>query len=208
QQQQPSPLHHPGCPVVVPPASSVGPSIATDSSSAQYRPSPWTRFRYNTMNPAPDTLRPLRGVLTPFRPRQRRYEPPVPRWNPRAADFHAIRSQLPPLTSRAACARYRLGRKSAVLHHRLTKRLDSTRKLVRELHMRILHLLDAHIPSPSNIAYVIHDLERACHALRAAGRHHIVAADPPSFSTQLYGLLKLTTPPRDPSSTAHSFFGG
>ncbi|KAJ7465469.1 hypothetical protein B0H11DRAFT_2050077 [Mycena galericulata] len=181
QQQPPPPLHHPGCLVVVPPASSVGPSIATDSSSTQYRPSPWTRFRHNTMNPAPDTLRPLRGVLAPFRPRQQRYEPPVPRWNPRAADFHAIRSQLPPLTSRAACARYRLGRKSAVLHHRLTKRLDYTRNF--------------RASSP-------------CHALRAAGRHHIVAADPPSFSTQLYGLLKLTTPPRDPSSTAHSFFGG
>ncbi|KAJ7480517.1 hypothetical protein B0H11DRAFT_1242311, partial [Mycena galericulata] len=209
------PLHHPGCLVVVPPASSVGPSIAADSSSAQDRPSPWTRFRHNTMNPAPDTLRPLRRVLPPFCPRQRRYEPPVLRRNPRAAGFHAIRSQLPPLTSRAACARYRLGRKTATSHRTLTRRLDRFQKQLETLKKHLLHILDTRtLLSPAALTSVIHDVERAsslCRSLKAATFPHTIPGDLSSLSslsTLLHGLLRPSTSPRGPSSTVAEFFGG
>ncbi|KAJ7224186.1 hypothetical protein GGX14DRAFT_557074 [Mycena pura] len=49
----------------------------------------------------------------PFRPRKRAPGPPLPRFNRRAVKFHAIHLRLPPLSSRAACARYRLGKKTA-----------------------------------------------------------------------------------------------
>ncbi|KAK6969593.1 hypothetical protein R3P38DRAFT_2814157 [Favolaschia claudopus] len=61
--------HHRFRVLVVPPASCHGRSIAADSSLAQDRPPPWTRFRPRTMPPAPDKPR---QSYPPFRPRQRR----------------------------------------------------------------------------------------------------------------------------------------
>ncbi|KAK7034900.1 hypothetical protein R3P38DRAFT_3493245 [Favolaschia claudopus] len=71
------------------------------------------------MPPAPNTpptQENARRPWPPFRPRQPRADTPHfpgPRWNPRTAKFLAIRSKQPPLTSHAASARYRLGRKTA-----------------------------------------------------------------------------------------------
>ncbi|KAJ7804093.1 hypothetical protein B0H13DRAFT_635304, partial [Mycena leptocephala] len=62
-------------------------------------------------------LTPPHPHIPPFRGRQRVSDSPIPRFNPRAAKFYAIRSRLPPLTSRAACARYRLSRKTAIPLH-------------------------------------------------------------------------------------------
>ncbi|KAJ7228371.1 hypothetical protein GGX14DRAFT_554470 [Mycena pura] len=159
------------------------------------------------MNPAPDTLR---RVLHPFRPRQRRYEPPVP--NTRAADFHAIRSQLPALTSRAACARYRLGRKTAITHRTLTRQLDCVRKQLETLEKHLLHILDTRtLLSPVALTSVIHDVECAsslCRSLNAATFPHTIPRDLSSLSTLLHGLLRPATSPRVPSSTVVDFFGG
>ncbi|KAJ7939069.1 hypothetical protein B0H13DRAFT_1851240 [Mycena leptocephala] len=203
--------HHPRWFVVVPPASSVGPSIAADSSSAQDRPQPWTRFRHNPMTPAPDTP-PLPRI--PFRPRQRRADaPPIPtRRTNRAARFRAIRSRQASLTSRAACARYRLGRKTAIRPRALMRRLDCVQKHLIMLHKNLLHLLDTRtLLSPAAFASVIHDVERAsslCRSLSAAAPPHSIPGDLSSLSTLLHGPLKLTMPPCVPSSTSAAFFGG
>ncbi|KAJ7934468.1 hypothetical protein B0H13DRAFT_2305564 [Mycena leptocephala] len=166
--------HHLRWVVVVPAASSLGHSHAAVSSSAQDRPYPRTRFRHNNMiNMIIDTSPIDPSHVPPFRPRQRRSSfTPIPRFNPRTVKFCAIRSRLSPITSRATCARYRLGR---ARQHRLTKQLDYTERLLHELHARVLHLLDAPILSPPTFACVIHDLEREsslCHALRAADCPH------------------------------------
>jgi len=155
-----------------------------------------------------DTLPPS---TPPFRSRQRRIFSPIPRFNPRTVKFRAIRSRLPPLTSRTACARYRLGRREAVRHHALTKRLDSVNKHLRELHARLLHLLDSPILLPAPIlASVIHDVEGAsslCRALGDVGHDHSLHGTLPSLSTSLHGHLKPATP-CVPPSTLVDFFGG
>ncbi|KAJ7037579.1 hypothetical protein C8F04DRAFT_1256791 [Mycena alexandri] len=54
---------------------------------------------------------------TPFRPKQQRADmTPIARWNPCTAKFLTICDSQPPLTSCAACARYRLGRKTTDHH--------------------------------------------------------------------------------------------
>jgi len=151
-------------------------------------------------DPAPPPPR-----IPPFRPRQRRADaPPIPRWNPRAVKFRAIRSWLPSPTSHAACARHRLGRKAAVQHRALTKRLDVIQKHLSQLHTHILHLLDSPILlPPATIASVIHDVARAsslCRTLSAAGPSHTIHRPHSSVSTPLHGRLKPTTPPCVPSS--------
>ncbi|KAF7368383.1 hypothetical protein MVEN_00160100 [Mycena venus] len=156
--------------------------------------------------PAPPSPR-----IPPFRPRQRRADaPPIPRWNPRAAKFHAIRSRLPSPTSHAACARYRLGRKAAVRHRTLTKCLDAVQKHLSQLHTHILHLLESPTLLPSaTMASVIHDVECAsslCCALSAAGPSRTIHRSHSSVPTLLHGRLKLTTPPCVPSSTPADFF--
>lgn len=107
--------HHLPQVVVVPAASSIGLSIAVDSSSAQDRPLPWTRFRHRTTTP-PSMTDPASSDphIPPFRGRQAIYHHPGPRFNARAVKFHALRMQLPLRTSHAACARYRLGQKNTI----------------------------------------------------------------------------------------------
>ncbi|KAJ7925517.1 hypothetical protein B0H13DRAFT_2314321 [Mycena leptocephala] len=151
--------------------------------------------------------------ISPFRPRQRRADaPPIPRWNPRAAKFLAIRSRQPPVTSHAACARYRLGRKAADRHRTLTRRIDHAQKHLIALHTHILHLLHCRtLLQPATLASVIHDVERAsslCRSLSASAPSHSLPIDFHSSSTSLHGSLKLATPPCVPLSTPVEFFGG
>ncbi|KAJ7044642.1 hypothetical protein C8F04DRAFT_1388977 [Mycena alexandri] len=149
----------------------------------------------------------------PFCPRQRRADmPPIARWNPRAAKFLAIRASQPPLTSRAACARHRLGRKTADRHHALTRRFARLRKELIELNTNITRLHNTHaILAPTIIASVIHHAERASslyRTLRAAVSAGSIPDTFSSISTSLHGSLELPTPPRVPSSTLVDFFGG
>ncbi|KAJ7887950.1 hypothetical protein B0H13DRAFT_2342205 [Mycena leptocephala] len=150
--------HHPRCVVLVPAASSIGPSIAA---------------------------------------------------NPHAAKFLAIRSQQPPVTSHAACARYRLGRKAADRHRTLTRRIDHAQKHLIALHTHILYLLHCHtLLQPATLASVIHDVERAsslCRSLSASAPSHSLPINFHSSSTLLHGSLKLATPPCVPSSTPVDF---
>ncbi|KAJ7751433.1 hypothetical protein B0H16DRAFT_831817, partial [Mycena metata] len=179
--------------VLVPAATSFGPS-----------------FRHANMNIASEKISPLH---TAFRPRQRRADmPPIARWDPRAAKFLAIRASQPPVSSRAACARYRLGRKTADRHNALMRRFDRLRRDLTELNTTILRLYDTHtILPPSILANVIHDVERASslyRTLRAAAAVDIIPEDISLPSTLLHGSLKPSTPPCVPSSTPVDFFGG
>ncbi|KAJ7928234.1 hypothetical protein B0H13DRAFT_2311778 [Mycena leptocephala] len=151
--------------------------------------------------------------ISPFRPRQRRVDaPPIPRWNPRAVKFLAIRSRQPPVTSHAACARYRLGRKAADRHRTLTRRFDHAQNHLIALHTRILHLLHScTFVQPATLASVIHDVDRAsslCRSLSAGVLLHDAPVLISSSSTWLHGSFKLAMPPCVPSSTPADFFGG
>ncbi|KAJ7773864.1 hypothetical protein B0H16DRAFT_1684839 [Mycena metata] len=197
QQPQPPPLH--------PPAGALC-SFRPPRASGP----PWTRFRHANMNIASEKISPLH---TAFRPRQRRADiPPIARWDPRAAKFLAIRASQPPVSSRAACARYRLGRKTADRHNALMRRFDRLRRDLTEHNTTILRLYDTHtILPPSILANVIHDVERASslyRTLRAAAAVDIIPEDISLPSTLLHGSLKPSTPPCVPSSTPVDFFGG
>ncbi|KAJ7099040.1 hypothetical protein C8R43DRAFT_1168103 [Mycena crocata] len=152
--------------------------------------------------------------IPPFHPRQRRADmPPISRRDYRAARFRAIRSRQPPLTSLAACARYRIGRKTAIRHCTLMRRLDGIQKDLIILNTHILHLL-LHTPTilpPGVLAAVIHDIECASslyRSLSTAGSPHNTIGFSSSLSTLLHSSLKLTTPPSAPSSMPAVFFGG
>ncbi|KAJ7159439.1 hypothetical protein C8R46DRAFT_1108292 [Mycena filopes] len=163
------------------------------------------------MNIAPEKALP---TLRPFRPRQRRADmPPIARWNPRAAHFRALRASQPLLTSHAACARHRLGRKTADRHSALMRRCDRFHRNITELKTTIIHHYDTHtILPPSVLATVIQTAERASslyRTLRAAAAVDIIPVNFPLPSTLLHGSLKHPTPPtRVPSSTSVDFFGG
>jgi hypothetical protein len=138
QQQQPPPPPPPEV-VVIPAASSFGYSCAVVSSPPRTVYYPSTRFQQTMItNDEVPSFTTLPSSLPPFRPRQPRAD--LPRLH-RALRFAAIRSQQPPPASRAACARYRLGRRTAVRHVALTKRLDSLEKHIQALHTRVLHVL-------------------------------------------------------------------
>ncbi|KAJ7290649.1 hypothetical protein C8J57DRAFT_1276241 [Mycena rebaudengoi] len=142
--------------------------------------------------------------IPPFQRRQRPPGPPLPRFSQRAAKFYGIRSRLPPLTSRAACARFRLSRKTAApplevhtadphsaaiqyLHNQLEK---TQRQLV--------DLLDTTIP-------VIHTPNRASSLCCLPGvlhHSHITHTCTPSSSTPLQFPLE----PAAPSPRAHVDF--
>ncbi|KAJ7182140.1 hypothetical protein C8R46DRAFT_1069293 [Mycena filopes] len=131
------------------------------------------------MNIAPEKTLP---PLPPFRPRQRRADmPPIARWNPRAAHFRALRASLPPLTSRAACARHRLGRKTADRYRALARRLDRVQKELSEQNTRTidtLHTLALPLATLTHFIHdAVHDAERAsslCRTLRAAIAAHSI----------------------------------
>ncbi|KAJ7703767.1 hypothetical protein B0H16DRAFT_1638537 [Mycena metata] len=114
--------------------------------------------------------------LLPFRPRQRvAGMPPIARWNLRAAKFLAIRASQPPLTSRAACARHRLDRKQADLHHALTRRVEQLQKEIFDQNTFIdtLHTISLSLAAIS----VIQDAARAsslCRTLCAAFTAHAI----------------------------------
>jgi hypothetical protein len=143
--------------------------------------------------------------------------PSQPRFDPRAARarrFHAIRSQRPTLTSRAACARYRIGSRSIRAHIALSKRLDFIEKRL-QLNARLLLFLDSTTLIPfaalTSIAHDIHDIQRAsslCRARAAANRSHTLHEILSLSLTLLYAPLKLAPPPAAPSSISMDFFDG
>ncbi|KAJ7035439.1 hypothetical protein C8F04DRAFT_1258987 [Mycena alexandri] len=148
-----------------------------------------------------------------FRPRQRRADaPPIPRWNLRAVKFLAIRDSQPPLTSRAGCARFRLGRKPADQHRALMRRFDRVQKQLTTLNNHILRLHDIHILlPPAALTVVIQDAARAsslCRTLCAAFAAHTIPGAsilPLGLAPALLGALDASPRPLvDPDG----FFGG
>ncbi|KAJ7171329.1 hypothetical protein C8R46DRAFT_1216900 [Mycena filopes] len=97
--------------------------------------------------------------IPPFRGRQRVSDSPLPRFNPRAVKFYALRSHLPPLASRAACARYRLSRKTA---SSALPDIAAAEHLHIQLNSIATLLHDTLFALPRNLtAVVIHTPERA-----------------------------------------------
>ncbi|KAJ7737940.1 hypothetical protein B0H16DRAFT_1465965 [Mycena metata] len=195
--------------VLIPAATNFGPSCVIDSSPYPVPSIAWTRFRHANINIVSEKISPLH---TAFCPRQRRADmPPIARWDPRAAKFLAICASQPPVSSRAACARYRLGRKTADQHNALMRRFDRLRRDLTELNTTIIRLYDTHtILPPSILANVIHDVERASslyRTLRATAAVDIVPEHISLPSTLLHGSLKPSTPPCVPLSTPVDFFG-
>ncbi|KAJ6474614.1 hypothetical protein C8R47DRAFT_1221012 [Mycena vitilis] len=143
-----------------------------------------------------DSTSPL-SRIPPFRGRQRTSDSPLPRYDPRAAKFYGIRSRLPPLTSPAACARYRLGRKNAAAAARLDIQLN-----------RIATLLDALLALPHTLAAVIHTPSCAsspsCDPVPSA--RFLLPPRTPSPRTPPFPH-SLTAPPLSyvPPSTSHNF---
>ncbi|KAK6988799.1 hypothetical protein R3P38DRAFT_3094406 [Favolaschia claudopus] len=169
------------------------------------------------MPPAPNT-RPAqenpRRPWPPFRPRQPRADTPHfpgPRWNPRTAKFLAIRSKQPPLTLRAACARYRLGRNTATWHYKLLRQLEHAQKHLTAL-CQSISLLHTRILLPADFpASVIHDVERTsslCRTFSAPAPSHSIYGDYSFTSTRLHASLEPPLPHCSPPSTAMDFFDG
>ncbi|KAJ7454389.1 hypothetical protein FB451DRAFT_1517957 [Mycena latifolia] len=104
-------------------------------------------------------------TITPFQPRQRAPSPPIPRFNARAVRFQAFRSRLPALTSRAACARFRLARKAPwpVPPDHLIAAEESLEQLYIQLHELRAALLDTspaviHTPARASSLLLLPDL--------------------------------------------------
>ncbi|KAK7041095.1 hypothetical protein R3P38DRAFT_2893154 [Favolaschia claudopus] len=157
------------------------------------------------MPPAPNTpatQKSPRQPWPPFRPRQPRADTPHfpgPRWNPRTAKFLAICSKQPPLTSRAACARYRLGRKTATRHYKLLRQLEHAQKHLTALceSVSLLHTRTLNFLANSPASGVIHDVERAsslCRTFSASAPSHSIYADYSFTSTRLHPSLKPPLP--------------
>ncbi|KAK7057042.1 hypothetical protein R3P38DRAFT_2839121, partial [Favolaschia claudopus] len=106
----------------------------------------------------------------------------------------------PPLTSHAACARYRLGRKTATRLYKLLRQLEHARKHLTALRQSIsLHtrtLLLADFP-----ASVIHDVEHASSLSYVHGDYSFT-------STRLHASLEPLLLHCSPPSTAMDFFDG
>ncbi|KAK6967001.1 hypothetical protein R3P38DRAFT_3151484, partial [Favolaschia claudopus] len=120
-------------------------------------------------------------------------------WNPRTAKFLAICSKQPPLTSRAACARYRLGRKTATRHYKLLRQLEHAQKHLTALceSVSLLHTRTLNFLANSPASGVIHDVERAsslCRTFSASAPSHSIYADYSFTSTRLHPSLKPPLP--------------
>ncbi|KAJ7090160.1 hypothetical protein C8R44DRAFT_818231, partial [Mycena epipterygia] len=157
---------------------------------------PWTRFRHHTMTDDPTT--PSHQRIPPFRPRQRAPGPPLPRFNPHAAKFHAISSRLPPLTSRAACARYRLSRRLAAPPDTYAA-IEHMHRRLGDLRTHLIHLLDIvpeTIPADAILTHAASDirfLHRASSSrcvLEPPNQSYHIFDHPSSFSTPLQDHLK------------------
>ncbi|KAJ7698507.1 hypothetical protein B0H16DRAFT_1644935 [Mycena metata] len=148
--------------------------------------------------------------IPPFRGRQRVSDSPIPRFNPRAAKFYAIRSRLPPLTSRAACARYRIGRKTASSFHDIAA--------VEHLHIQLndiathLSLLHNTLTAlPRTLATVIRILDCAsssCCDPAPSTHAHAVSPPTPPFLDPLQRPWTMPPLPHAPPSPPDDFFGG
>ncbi|KAJ7312381.1 hypothetical protein DFH08DRAFT_1087596 [Mycena albidolilacea] len=119
------------------------------------------------------------------------------------------------LTSRAACAPYRIGSRSIWAHIALSKRLDFIEKRLQQLNVRLLLFLDSTTLIPfaafTSIAHDIHDIQHTsslCRARAAANQSHTLHEILSPSSTLLHAPLKLAPPPAVPSSISMDFFDG
>ncbi|KAJ7862307.1 hypothetical protein B0H13DRAFT_2072129 [Mycena leptocephala] len=148
--------------------------------------------------------------IPPFRPRQRVSDSSIPRFNPRTVKFHARRLRLPPLTSRAACARYRLGRKLTAAP--LSPRHNISAE--EHLHIRLNLLLDTLLGTvalPSSLASVIHTPDRASSSCYTPPSSAPSCSIPPHTPPILNPPQHRSTPrrlPTHPPSNPTDFFGG
>ncbi|KAJ7445692.1 hypothetical protein B0H11DRAFT_2086372 [Mycena galericulata] len=91
--------------------------------------------------------------IPPFLPRTQQPHSITRRFNHRAALFYGIHSRLPSHASRAACARYRLGRKTAavaVVAPDMTIHLEQLRTQLADLQGLLHHLTFLHPLPPSS----------------------------------------------------------
>ncbi|KAJ7435536.1 hypothetical protein B0H11DRAFT_2113371 [Mycena galericulata] len=144
--------------------------------------------------------------IPPFRPRT---QPPITtrRFNHRAALFYGIHSRLPSHASRAACARYRLSRKTAAVAPDTTihlARLHTQLADLQELHT-FLRPLSPSSPTPST--------SPIGHPAPVASQHlHTARISLPeissAFSTPLQGPSEASNGASRPLVDFGGFFGG
>ncbi|KAJ7914467.1 hypothetical protein B0H13DRAFT_2002736 [Mycena leptocephala] len=149
--------------------------------------------------------------IPPFRPRQHVSNSSIPRFNPRAVKFHARRLRLPSLTSRAACARYRLGRKLTAAP--LSPRHDTSAEEYLRIRLNLLldTLLDTVVALPSSLASVIHTADRASSSCCTPPSSAPFCSIPPYTPPILNPPQHRSTPhrlPTHPPSNPTDFFGG
>ncbi|KAJ7025647.1 hypothetical protein C8F04DRAFT_1268943 [Mycena alexandri] len=149
--------------------------------------------------------------IPPFRGRQRVSDSPIPRFNPRAAKFYGIHSRLPPLTSRAACARYRLHRKSASAPLHDIAAAEHPPVQLNDITTQLALLYDTLLALPCTLAAVIHTPDRAsssCCPLPPSGPcRSIPPLTPPILNPPHYRSTPPPSPYAPPSPSA-DFFGG
>ncbi|KAJ7348576.1 hypothetical protein DFH08DRAFT_866182 [Mycena albidolilacea] len=153
--------------------------------------------------------------IPPFQPRQRHRTTPIPAFNRRAAIFHGIRSRLPPLTSRAACARYRISIKTAA----------SASLPIAAPHIATPHTADLLTAAAQCILIQLHDAHEhlttltpviqnsfcasSSRCIHGPPHHsHIIPRVLSSISTPLHRTLKPAPSPYAPLSIFGGFFGG
>ncbi|KAJ7437455.1 hypothetical protein B0H11DRAFT_2107229 [Mycena galericulata] len=151
---------------------------------------------------------PLHLDIPPFRPRT---QPPstTRRFSHRAALFYGIHSRLPSHASRAACARYRLSRKTAAVAPDTTLHLARLRthiaNLQELLHLTFLRPLPPSSPT-SSTSPIGHPAPVVSQHLRTT---HILLPDiSSSISTPLQGPSEASNGASRPLVDFGGFFGG
>ncbi|KAJ7474564.1 hypothetical protein B0H11DRAFT_2034915 [Mycena galericulata] len=152
--------------------------------------------------------------IPPFRPRTQQLPSTTRRFNHRAALFYVIHSRLPSHASRAACARYRLSRKTApvapvtvapdtTLHlARLRTQLADLQEL---LHLTFLRPLPPSLPT-SSTSPIGHPAPVVSQHLRTT---RILLPDiSSSISTPLQGPSEASNGASRPLVDFGGFFGG
>ncbi|KAJ7806912.1 hypothetical protein B0H13DRAFT_2154734 [Mycena leptocephala] len=157
-----------------------------------------------------DSTSPLLHI-PPFRPRQRVSDPSTPRFNPRIVKFHARRLRLPLLTSRAACARYRLGRKLTAAPLSPRHNISAEEHLHIRLNLLLDTLLETVVALPPSLASVIHIPDRASSSCCTPPSSAPSCSIPPYIPPILSPPQHRSTPhriPMHPPSSPTDFFGG
>ncbi|KAJ7913257.1 hypothetical protein B0H13DRAFT_2326521 [Mycena leptocephala] len=134
---------------------------------------------------------------------------PIPWFNPRAIKFHARHLRLPPLTSRAACARYQLGRKLTAAPLSPRHDISAEEHLRIRLNLLLDTLLDTVVALPSSLTSVIHTPDRAssscCTPPSSAPSCSIPPHAPPILNLPQHRSTPRSLPTHPPSNPTDFF---